>query len=302
MQASFAFAAPFEHLLVDPVRPGPVQETGPGKADCRSRSGFRTSLPFLLVCCLSGGAVETRSWPAGIDRQSGKTPCTKIVYGWRRRRWARSCTRDSASKTDRPLAPNAVPDVSCGSPPSLACRLLVHGLLPTPGERAVSLLFSAAGPTSSRLPAVPGRGHVPALRFGVFVVSYSPARFATAVPPVPTVPPLGCAFLGGGGPPLAGRPLASTRGPDMQRRPSGRALSVRARASRARASTAISSRNARRCVGPQQVVQIELCRSVDQTGVRTALPRTVQNPSRAPAASNAAAGRSVRVYAVSSPQ
>jgi len=57
----------------------------------------------------------------------------------------------------------------------------------------------------------------------------------------------------------------------------------------------IGQRNVRRRVGPEQVGQFHLRASGDQTGVRTAPPRTVQNPSGAPAASNAAASRSVPV-------
>jgi hypothetical protein len=54
-------------------------------------------------------------------------------------------------------------------------------------------------------------------------------------------------------------------------------------------------------VGPPRATDFGLRSHVDQTGVRTAPPRTVQNPSGAPAASNAAASRSVPVRAVSSP-
>jgi hypothetical protein len=72
---------------------GPVWETGPIGAECPSRPGFGAVLLFLLVACLSRGAVEAETWLVAGGRESdGPT-----LYGSsvpevedsriRRRRW-----------------------------------------------------------------------------------------------------------------------------------------------------------------------------------------------------------------------
>ena len=92
---------------------------------------------LLLVASLSTGAFSRVLGGPVFSLQRAASYSARRACGMDRRTWSAGFTQHSSSKTEVTCVARPVANVPCDILLASACRLLVHGLPPLPGERAV---------------------------------------------------------------------------------------------------------------------------------------------------------------------